>query len=365
MLSPAWAERALDPRETSSLTRIRIQQLMDTVEVYRKVDGRWWVAGRDVPAREELVLQTIRQLEALQETQPWVIRSEDDLRDRGLQLIGARFVRLTFADGRARWLRIGEPRGRLGAMAWARDAGNPLLEETPLPSVAYTTTGLPVSADINSWTSPEVIPEIHQEKIDTLRVTWRDETGAPVRYTLIQKSDSAVLVEPGSVRTANPRKVREVLGQAVSLLIDGHLEPGERAPARSKEPRVAVRIVLRGGAAYEVEAVASDARFDYVPHPAAPDVLVKLSRVRLDAFRHTSTFIATSYPYGPELDDGVSGPPPPGFAIYAPHGYHDHEDDHGHEEDAEDAPEEGEEDGHDAGHDHGDDAGHDDHGHAH
>lgn len=354
--SPVWAGRALDPRESPSLTRIRIQQLMDTVEVYRKEDGRWWVAGREVPARADMALQTIRQLEALHEKQPRPLRSEQDLVDHGLQLFTARFVRLTFADGSSRWLRLGEPAQSRGTIMWARDAGNPLLPETPAPQTAYRTTGIPVSADIKSWTAPDLLPEIYLEEIDTLRAVWRDDSGRAIRYTLARKGDSTLLLDAGNLRVANPRKARETLGQAVSLLIDGYLEPGEVAPPAHKEARVAVRIVFRSGKTYDLKAVASDARFDYVPHPQAPDVLVKLARRRLDAFRHTPVYIATSYPYGPELDDGVSGPPPPGFAIYAPHGYHDH---------PEDAPEEGEEDGHDAAHDHGDDAGHDDHGHAH
>ncbi len=355
--SPAFAARALDPAETPSLTRIRIQQLMDTVEIHRDEQGRWWVAGRDVPARADMALQTIRQLEALEEKEPRRLRTEQDLVDNGLQLVAARFVRLGFSDGGSRWLRLGEIPEQ-AAVTWARDAGNPLLAETPAPLIAYRTRGLPVSADINSWTSPELISEVYLENIDTLQVSWRDEGGPVNRYTLVRTGESVVLVESGrqrvrKPRAANPRKARETLGQAVSLVIDGYLEPGETPPPRHREPRVSVRIVLRSGAVHELKAVASDARFDYISHPEAPDVLVKLARARLDAFRHTAEYIATSYPYGPELDDGVSGPPPPGFAIYAPHGAHDHPDDHEEHE------------GHDdhEHHDHGDHSGHaEDHG---
>lgn len=358
LTSVVHAGRALDPAETPSLTRIRIQQLMDTVEIYRKADGKWWVAGREVPVRAGMDVQAIRQLEALQETRPVSLHSEQDLEDHGLQVITARLVRLTFADGSTRWLRLGESAESRGLITWARDAGNPLLAETPAPAVAYRMHGVPISADINSWTSPEIISEVHLENVDTLRVSWREEAGRVHRYTLARAGDSIVLLEPGVRRAANPRKARETMGQAVSLVIDGYLEPGEMPPSRQGMPRVALHIVLRSGAVHELKAVASDTRFDYIPHPEAPDVLVKLSRARLDAFRHTPEYIATSYPYGPELDDGVSGPPPPGFAIYAPHGHRDHHDHHDHEE-------EGEAGDHDhEGHDHGHD-GHKGHDHTH
>src|SRR5690606_33741909 len=138
----------------------------------------------------------------------------------------------------------------------------------PVPATVYRTTGIPVSADINSWTSPELITEVYLEDIDTLRVRWRDDAGTTLRYTLARKGDSALLVDIAPSRPANPRKARETLGQAVSLVVDGYLEPGEAAPPPHDEPRVAVRVVFRSGAVYELMAVASDARFDYVPHPA-------------------------------------------------------------------------------------------------
>src|SRR5690606_24663806 len=217
-LSPVFAARALDPAETSSLTRIRIQQLMDTVEIRRGDDGRWWVVGREVPARANMALQTIRQLEALEETNPQTLSLEQDLIDNGLQLVAARFVRLTFSDGRIQWLRLGELAGNRDTVTWARDAGNPLRAETPAPTIAYRTTGIPVSADIDSWTSPILIQEIHAENLDTLQVTWRhQEDGPAIRYTLARAGDSVLLTDPdGPPRLANPRKAREALGQAVS-----------------------------------------------------------------------------------------------------------------------------------------------------
>src|SRR5690606_17242495 len=119
-----------------------------------------------------------------------------DLVDHGLQLVAARFVRLTFSDGRVHRLRLGEIAGEHGGMAWARDAGNPLRAETSAPAIAYRTTGLPVSADIDSWTSRGLIKEVHLEHIDTLQVSWRGpDDGHAVRYTLVPAGDSVLLTD--------------------------------------------------------------------------------------------------------------------------------------------------------------------------
>lgn len=319
---PVLGANALDTLETPSLTRLRIQHQQDTVEVFRKPDGRWWVADRGLPAIQSQVIQTVRQLEALQEREPRVLETEADLRAEGLQLEAALFVRLSFTEGRTQWLRLGEAARHAGTVTWARDAGNPLSANIASPKLAYRTTGILISADIDTWTIPVLLPPFPPQSIDTLRVSWQGTSGGRIRYVLARSGDS-VLVQDSSLRKANPHKAYETMGQATSLLVDAFMEPGEASPRVSDEPRVSLRIVLRDGIVYNVMAVAWDSRYDYVSHPDAPDVLVKLRRARLDAFTHTSDYLATSYPFGPDLDDGISGPPPPGVGVYAPHGSHD------------------------------------------
>jgi hypothetical protein len=163
------------------------------------------------------------------------------------------------------------------------------------------------------------VPRFFLKDISRLQVTWIDSAGTPIAYTLARRGRAFRVVGPDSGE-ANPRKVWEVLGQSLALASDDFLEGGERPPLAARLPRVSVGIELVDGRRFQVEARASDEQYDYVPHPMTSGAWVKMRRARLDSFRHTPAFLLTSYPLGPEPDDGTYSPPPPGLGVFAPHG---------------------------------------------
>lgn len=344
------ASSALDPSRTPALTRVRIQHQLDTVELF-KCDGRWWVADRGVPARADMVTQTLRQLEALAANPVRTLGKKESLEPYGLHVEAARFVRLQFSDGKIVRLRLGVRPDEKNAIYWARDVGDPLSAKTPEPREILRGAGFLIATNLDSWISPLLIDTTFTRDLRTLRVEWLDSAGRPVRYALEREPGTGrlVLADPRGLQ-ANPVKAAEAFAQVGSLLIEGFHEGKGGAPAAGAAPRVRVTVEDKNGRSITLAPEFSDDFHDYVRHPQAADVLVKMRRVQFDSFRHTPLFLATSYPYGPEEDDGISGPPPPHFAVWAPHThdhYYDPEDpehhdrgDHEHEH------------GHDHGHEH-------------
>ena len=310
---------ALDTGDLATLTRIRLQHQIDTVEIFRKANGQWWVADLGLPARSALVTQTLLQLQALREQDPVNLGSRTALESYGLQPEEAWFVRFSFAGGEVRRLRIGMPSGRQDTMFWARDAGDPLLEKTPPPRQAFMARGIPLTTDINGWPVRHLLPRISPKDVAVLEVTWVDSLDRQVHYKLERHGDSVMLMEPAP-GPANPHRAMETLAQAASLAIDGFVEPDEPLPQAPAIPRASLLIELKDGRRFALASQGSSRRFDYVLHPEIPGVRVKLLKSRLEAFMHTPRYLTTSPPLGPEPDDPMNVPLPPGIGVYAPHG---------------------------------------------